>query len=176
MRPVEIFISLSFHSILWRFHSDILKFYPCYIFLYLYILRPIHEIAHFIKYARILPISWNRQLTCLFHEKGNLFNCGLSISRNRQCYTRNYKFMHSSINIWASGDSPLAQLVKELDLCLCLCITRRLWVGDTAEPFNSWLFPGYKFTLCHKIYKIACPTPIPVEWIFKYVKVYLARN
>ena len=26
----------------------------------------------------------------------------------------------SSINTWASGDSPLAQLVKELDLCLYL--------------------------------------------------------
>ena len=32
----------------------------------------------------------------------------------------------SSINTWASGDSPLAQLVKELDLCLFLCVMRRL--------------------------------------------------
>ena len=32
----------------------------------------------------------------------------------------------SSINTWASGDSPLAQLVKELDLCLYLCVIRRL--------------------------------------------------
>ena len=32
----------------------------------------------------------------------------------------------SFINTWASGDSPLAQLVKELDLCLFLCVMRRL--------------------------------------------------
>ena len=32
----------------------------------------------------------------------------------------------SSINTWASGDSPLAQLVTELDLCLFLCVMRRL--------------------------------------------------
>ena len=32
----------------------------------------------------------------------------------------------SSIKTWASGDSPLAQLVKELDLCLFLCVVRRL--------------------------------------------------
>ena len=32
----------------------------------------------------------------------------------------------SSINTWASGDSPLAQLVKELDLCLFLCVIRQL--------------------------------------------------
>ena len=32
----------------------------------------------------------------------------------------------NSINTWASGDSPLAQLVKELDLCLFLCVLRRL--------------------------------------------------
>ena len=32
----------------------------------------------------------------------------------------------SSINTCASGDSPLAQLVKELDLCLFLCVIRRL--------------------------------------------------
>ena len=27
-----------------------------------------------------------------------------------------------SVNTWASEDSPLAQLVKELDLCLFLCV------------------------------------------------------
>ena len=32
----------------------------------------------------------------------------------------------SSINTWASGNSPLAQLVKELDLYLYLCVIRKL--------------------------------------------------
>ena len=32
----------------------------------------------------------------------------------------------SPINTWASGDSPFAQQVKELDLCLFLCVIRRL--------------------------------------------------
>ena len=32
----------------------------------------------------------------------------------------------SSINTWASVDSPLAQLVKELDSCLFLCVIRKL--------------------------------------------------
>ena len=43
----------------------------------------------------------------------------------------------SSINTWASRDSPLAQLVKELDLCLFLCVIRRLRVRDTAERINN---------------------------------------
>ena len=55
----------------------------------------------------------------------------------------------SSINTWASGDSPLAQLVKELDLCLYLCIIRRLWVRDTAEPINN--LPSHYMVRCLKI-------------------------
>ena len=47
----------------------------------------------------------------------------------------------SSINTWASGDSPLAQLVKELDLCLFLCVMRRLCVRDTAESINNFSLP-----------------------------------
>ena len=40
-----------------------------------------------------------------------------------------------------SGDSPLAQLVKELDLCLYLCLSRRLQVRDAAEPINNFSLP-----------------------------------
>ena len=55
----------------------------------------------------------------------------------------------SSINTWASGDSPLAQLVKELDLCLYLCVIRRLQVRDAAEPINN--LPSHYMVRCLKI-------------------------
>ena len=48
------------------------------------------------------------------------------IKRGEQVGSCNILTYISSINTWASGDSPLAQLVKELDLCLCLCVIRRL--------------------------------------------------
>ena len=38
----------------------------------------------------------------------------------------------SSVNTWPSGDSPLAQLVKELDLCLYLCVA-----GSTPGRTNQ---------------------------------------
>ena len=44
----------------------------------------------------------------------------------------------SSVNTWASCDSPLAQLVKELDLCLFLCVIRRQWDRLPAEPINNF--------------------------------------
>ena len=43
----------------------------------------------------------------------------------------------SSVNTWASGDSPLAQLVKELDLCLSLGVIQSLWDQLRAEPINN---------------------------------------
>ena len=43
-----------------------------------------------------------------------------------------------TINTWASGDSPLAQLVKELDLSLFLCVIRRPWNRRPAEPINNF--------------------------------------
>ena len=42
----------------------------------------------------------------------------------------------SSVNTWAPGDSPLAQLVKRLDLCLFLCVIQRLWARLPTEPIN----------------------------------------
>ena len=47
----------------------------------------------------------------------------------------------SSVNNWASGDSPLAQLVKELDLCLYLCVIQSLWDRLGAEPINNFSPP-----------------------------------
>ena len=38
------------------------------------------------------------------------------------CYTLTCM---SSFNTWAFGDSPLTQLVKELDMCLFLCVNQR---------------------------------------------------
>ena len=38
----------------------------------------------------------------------------------------------------AFGDSPLAQLVKELDLCLFLCVIQSLWVRLPEEPINNF--------------------------------------
>ena len=38
----------------------------------------------------------------------------------------------NSVNTWASGDSPLAQLVKELDLC----VIQSLWDRLPEEPIN----------------------------------------
>ena len=43
----------------------------------------------------------------------------------------------SSVNIWASGDFPLAQLVKEVDLCLYLCVIKRLWDRNPVELINN---------------------------------------
>ena len=65
-----------------------------------------------------------------------LCECSCEASCNILTYI--YQFY---INTWASGDSPLAQLVKELDLCLFLCVIRRLWVWDTAETINKISLP-----------------------------------
>ena len=43
----------------------------------------------------------------------------------------------SSFNTWASGNSTLAQLVKELHLFLFLCVIRRLCDRLPAEPINN---------------------------------------
>ena len=43
----------------------------------------------------------------------------------------------SSVNTWASRDSPLGQLVKELDLCLFLCVIQSLWDRDATEPIRN---------------------------------------
>ena len=45
-----------------------------------------------------------------------------------------------SVNAWASGDSPLAQLVKELDLCLFLCVIRSLInnLSPTTAVYTFW--------------------------------------
>ena len=43
----------------------------------------------------------------------------------------------SCINTLASGNSPLAQLVKELDLCSFLCVLQRLWDQDQVEPIHN---------------------------------------
>ena len=43
----------------------------------------------------------------------------------------------TSINTWASGDCPLAQLVKELDLCLFLCVTKRVLDPVPSEPISN---------------------------------------
>ena len=66
----------------------------------------------------------------------------------------------SSINTWASGDSPLAQLDKELELCLFLCVIRRLQVRDTAEPINNISLPTTRVkeieaNLCFAIFEMA---------------------
>ena len=51
-------------------------------------------------------------------------------------YCNNLTYI-SSVNTWASGGSPLAQLVKELDLCLFLCVIQTLWDRLSAEPINN---------------------------------------
>ena len=43
----------------------------------------------------------------------------------------------NSINTCASGDSPLAQLVKELDLGLFLCVIGKLLGGNETVPINN---------------------------------------
>ena len=43
----------------------------------------------------------------------------------------------SSVNTWALVDSSLAQPVKELDMCLLLCVIRSSWDRLPAEPIND---------------------------------------
>ena len=76
----------------------------------------------------VFSIKWVNRVT---HR---VVTCLLVLNSNILTYI-------SSINTWASGDSRLAQLVKELDLCLFLCVIRRLQVRDTAEPINNFSLP-----------------------------------
>ena len=49
----------------------------------------------------------------------------------------------SSVNTWASGDSSLAHLVKELDLCLFVCVIRGPWDQFPAEPIDNSLLSAH---------------------------------
>ena len=53
-----------------------------------------------------------------------------------------------SSNTSASGDSPLAQLVVELDLCLFLCVTQSPWDRLPAEPINNLSLPTTHHSYC----------------------------
>ena len=55
---------------------------------------------------------------------------------------------NSSINTWALDDSPLAQLVKDLDLCLFLCVIQRPWDRLPAESIN-YLSLQYRRAYCY---------------------------
>ena len=44
----------------------------------------------------------------------------------------------NSVETWASEDSPLAQLVKELDLCYFLCVIQSPWDGLPPESINNF--------------------------------------
>ena len=71
-------------------------------------------------HVSLLDVFWpGASVGCLFGLRSLLGVFGLVPLCNILTYI-------SSINTWASGDSPLAQLVKELDLCLYLCVIRRL--------------------------------------------------
>ena len=42
--------------------------------MYIYMLHPIYEIAHFMKWAILLPSSRNGQKACPLHETGKLIH------------------------------------------------------------------------------------------------------
>ena len=68
----------------------------------------------------------------------------------------------SSVNTWASGDSPLAQLVKELDLCL-LCPPQ--WGVDILFllfPLSSVQTLGFR-SFEGKVFILSLPN---LEWLF----------
>ena len=68
-------------------------------------------IENFSKYIELFPLLKTDSETiasCIYH--GIILQYG----------TPKRIFSDISINTWASGDSPLAQLVKELDLYLCV--------------------------------------------------------
>ena len=50
----------------------------------------------------------------------------------------------SAINTWASADSPLAQLVQELDLCSYMCVIQSMPDRLQAEPINTFSSPTTK--------------------------------
>ena len=60
-------------------------------------LCPIHEIAHFMKYAIVLPISGNMQLTCLFHEMGKTSAAHAWVSKLSVDFGNSYKIFNLAL-------------------------------------------------------------------------------
>ena len=66
----------------------------------------------------------------------------------------NFLLCKSCINTFASGDSLLVQPVKELDLCLFLCVIQSLSDRLPAEPINDFFLARTMCTLYIIISKI----------------------
>ena len=49
----------------------------------------------------------------------------------------------SSVNTWTSGDSPLAQLVEELGLCLYLCVIQSPWILHSVSIHSSVSYSSF---------------------------------